>query len=81
MSLLRIECLESRIDKPREHYGRFAINPLNSSQAITLGNALRRTLLSDLEGTAIVSERIEGLNQEFYTNQGIKEYDLQIKLN
>jgi len=81
MSLLRIECLESRIDKPREHYGRFAINPLNSSQAITLGNALRRTLLSDLEGTAIVSARIAGVNHEFSTIPGVREDVLEILLN
>nr|YP_010336572.1 RNA polymerase alpha subunit [Rhodospora sordida]UNJ14978.1 RNA polymerase alpha subunit [Rhodospora sordida] len=81
MSLLQIECLESRIDKPREHYGQFAISPLNSSQALTIGNALRRTLLSDLEGTAIVAARIAGVNHEFSTIPGVREDVLEILLN
>nr|YP_010335981.1 RNA polymerase alpha subunit [Tsunamia transpacifica]QUE27871.1 RpoA [Tsunamia transpacifica]UNJ14387.1 RNA polymerase alpha subunit [Tsunamia transpacifica] len=81
MSVLQIECLESRVDKPREHYGQFAISPLNSSQALTLGNALRRTLLSDLEGTAIVSVKIAGVNHEFSTIPGVREDVLEILLN
>nr|YP_010336769.1 RNA polymerase alpha subunit [Stylonema alsidii]UNJ15175.1 RNA polymerase alpha subunit [Stylonema alsidii] len=81
MSLLQIECLESRIDKPREHYGHFAIRPLNSSQAITIGNALRRTLLADLQGTAIVAARIAGVNHEFSTIPGVREDVLEILLN
>jgi len=81
MSLLQIECLESRIDKPREHYGKFTICPLNASQAMTIGNTLRRTLLSDLEGTAIVSAKIAGVNHEFSTIPGVREDVLEILLN
>nr|YP_010336177.1 RNA polymerase alpha subunit [Chroodactylon ornatum]UNJ14583.1 RNA polymerase alpha subunit [Chroodactylon ornatum] len=81
MPLLQIECLESRINKPCEHYGQFAISPLNSSQAITVGNALRRTLLSDLEGTAIVAARIAGIHHEFSTIPGVREDVLEILLN
>nr|YP_010338512.1 RNA polymerase alpha subunit [Rhodaphanes brevistipitata]UNJ18462.1 RNA polymerase alpha subunit [Rhodaphanes brevistipitata] len=81
MSLLQIECLEARIDKPREHYGQFAISPLNSTQALTVGNALRRTLLSDLEGTAIVAVKIAGVSHEFSTIPGVREDVLEILLN
>lgn len=81
MTLLQIECLESRINKPRDHYGQFAISPLNSSQAVTVGNALRRTLLSDLEGTAIVAVKIAGVNHEFSTIPGVREDVLEILLN
>nr|YP_009296912.1 DNA-directed RNA polymerase alpha subunit [Bangiopsis subsimplex]AOM66255.1 DNA-directed RNA polymerase alpha subunit [Bangiopsis subsimplex]ARO90383.1 DNA-directed RNA polymerase subunit alpha [Bangiopsis subsimplex] len=81
MSLLQIECLESRIDKPRDHYGQFAISPLRSSQAITIGNALRRTLLSDLEGTAIAAVKLAGVNHEFSTISGVREDVLEILLN
>nr|YP_010336375.1 RNA polymerase alpha subunit [Goniotrichopsis reniformis]UNJ14781.1 RNA polymerase alpha subunit [Goniotrichopsis reniformis] len=81
MSLLQIECIESRINKPCEHYGQFSIRPLNSSQALTIGNALRRTLLSDLQGTAIVAARIAGVNHEFSTIPGVREDVLEILLN
>ena len=45
-----IACVESRIQGPRDYYSKFTIGPLDKGQGTTLGNALRRTLLSDLEG-------------------------------
>lgn len=81
MTQFEIECIESRIDDPRDHYDKFLIEPLEQGQGITLGNALRRVLLSDLEGTAIVSVRIAGVNHEFSTISGIREDVLEILLN
>jgi DNA-directed RNA polymerase subunit alpha len=81
MTQFEIECIESRIDDPRDHYDKFLIEPLEPGQGITLGNALRRVLLSDLEGTAIVSVRIAGVNHEFSTISGIREDVLEILLN
>lgn len=56
--LLNIKCLEHKINETKNHYGRFAIGPLNIGQGITLGNSLRRTLLSDITGIAITNARI-----------------------
>jgi DNA-directed RNA polymerase subunit alpha len=81
MALFEIECVESRIDGPRDHYDKFVLEPLTQGQGITIGNALRRVLLSDLEGTSIVSVRIAGVNHEFSTISGIREDVLEILLN
>jgi len=81
MAQFEIECVESRIDGPRDHYDKFVLEPLEQGQGITIGNALRRVLLSDLEGTAISSVRIAGVNHEFSTISGIREDVLEILLN
>ena len=70
MAQFQIECVESRTDGARGQYGSFVIEPLNQGQGITLGNALRRSILSDLEGTAIAAVRIAGVNHEFSTIPG-----------
>lgn len=81
MAQFEIECVESRIDGPRDHYDKLVLEPLEQGQGITIGNALRRILLSDLEGTSIVSVRIAGVNHEFSTISGIREDVLEILLN
>nr|YP_009732073.1 RNA polymerase alpha subunit [Gracilaria edulis]QHS70488.1 RNA polymerase alpha subunit [Gracilaria edulis]UAD85654.1 RNA polymerase subunit alpha [Gracilaria edulis] len=81
MNNLQIECIESKIQSNRHQYGRFILQPLNKGQGITLGNSLRRTILSDLEGAAIVAVRIAGINHEFSTITGVKEDVLEILLN
>jgi DNA-directed RNA polymerase subunit alpha len=60
-----LTCIETYIDKDKSHYGCFIIEPLEIGQGITLGNALRRTLLSDLSGFAITGVRINNLKHEF----------------
>lgn len=81
MAQFEIECIESRIDGPRDHYDKFVLEPLDQGQGITIGNSLRRVLLSDLQGTSIVSVRIAGVNHEFSTIPGIREDVLEILLN
>ena len=81
MAQFEIECIESKSDKPRDFYGKFIIEPLDQGQGITVGNALRRVLLSDLEGSAITAVRISGVNHEFSTIPGIREYILELLLN
>jgi DNA-directed RNA polymerase subunit alpha len=81
MAQFGIECIESKLDTPRDHYGKFVLEPLDQGQGITVGNALRRVLLSDLEGTAIVAVRIAGINHEFSTLMGVREDVLEILLN
>nr|BDA97500.1 RNA polymerase alpha subunit [Cryptomonas sp. NIES-345]BDA98461.1 RNA polymerase alpha subunit [Cryptomonas sp. NIES-1327] len=75
------EHTESRVEEARDHYGKFIIQPLERGQGITIGNALRRVLLSDLEGSAIVAVRISGVNHEFSTIGGVREDILEILLN
>jgi len=75
------ECIESRTDKDRSQYGKFIIEPLARGQGTTVGNALRRVLLSNLEGTAVTSVRIDKVNHEFATIEGVREDVLEILLN
>ena len=64
-----------------EGYGKFVIEPLERGFGITLGNALRRVLLSSLQGSAITSVRIEGVLHEFSTLPGVIEDVTEIVLN
>lgn len=62
-------------------YGKFVIGPLERGQGITVGNALRRVLLSNLEGAAVTAVRIAGVTHEFMTVPGVREDVLDILLN
>jgi DNA-directed RNA polymerase subunit alpha len=64
-----------------ERYGRFLAEPLENGYGITLGNALRRVLLSSLPGAAITSVRIEQVEHEFSTIKGVVEDATQLLLN
>lgn len=64
-----------------ENYTRFKIEPLEPGYGITLGNALRRILLSSLPGAAITSVKIDGVAHEFSTITGVKEDVTEIILN
>jgi len=64
-----------------EHQGQFEFRPLEPGYGITVGNSLRRILLSSLEGFAIASVRIEGVDHEFSTIKGIVEDVTEIVLN
>lgn len=62
-------------------YGKFVCEPLERGFATTVGNALRRVLLSSLQGAAIVAARIEGVQHEFTTIEGVMEDVTEIVLN
>ncbi|MBF0553466.1 MAG: DNA-directed RNA polymerase subunit alpha [Nitrospirae bacterium] len=62
-------------------YGRLIAEPLERGYGITIGNALRRVLLSSIEGAAITSVKFEGVYHEFSTIKGVKEDVVQIVLN
>ena len=72
---------EVKIDKVSDEFGRFILDPLNEGYAITIGNALRRILLSSIPGVAVVGVEIEGVEHEFSTIEGVKEDVLNIILN
>ena len=63
------------------NYGRFVISPLESGYGITIGNALRRILLSSLDGAAVTSIRITDVSHEFTDIPGVREDVLQVMLN
>jgi DNA-directed RNA polymerase subunit alpha len=63
------------------NYGKFIAEPLERGYGVTLGNALRRALLSSIEGTAVTSVKIEGVPHEFSTIDGVLEDVPEIILN
>ncbi len=64
-----------------EYNGRFEFRPLEPGFGITVGNALRRILLSSLEGFAITSVRIDGVDHEYSTIKGVMEDMTELILN
>lgn len=74
----RIECVETSEDNT---YARFTIEPLERGYGNTLGNSLRRVLLSSLPGAAVTSVKIEGVLHEFSTIPGVVEDTTEIILN
>lgn len=81
MTQFLISCKESRIEHKRSFYGSFSLGPFEGGQSLTIANALRRTLLSELKGLAIVSVQIEGVLHEYSSLPGVKESVLDILLN
>ncbi|WP_066640434.1 DNA-directed RNA polymerase subunit alpha [Desulfolucanica intricata] len=74
----RIECVETNEDNT---YGKFIVEPLERGYGITLGNSLRRILLSSLPGVAVTSVKIDGVLHEFSTVPGVREDVTEIILN
>lgn len=73
-----IECVERNDDGS---YGKFVVEPLERGYGITLGNALRRVLLSSLPGAAVTAIRVDGVYHEFSTIKGVIEDLTEIILN
>nr|YP_010987837.1 RNA polymerase alpha subunit [Aporosa dioica]WON66269.1 RNA polymerase alpha subunit [Aporosa dioica] len=78
---LRWKCIESRIDSKRLFYGRFILSPLMKGQADTIGIAMRRALLGEIEGTCITRAKSEKIPHEFSTIAGIQESVHEILMN
>ena len=74
----RIECVENPGDSS---YGKYVVEPLERGYGTTLGNSLRRILLSSLPGTAVTTIKIAGVQHEFSTIPGVKEDVTEIVLN
>ena len=69
------------LEETTETYGRFVIQPLERGFGVTIGNALRRVLLSSLQGVAITALKIDGVQHEFSTIEGVTEDVADIILN
>ncbi|MCS6782881.1 MAG: DNA-directed RNA polymerase subunit alpha [Gloeomargarita sp. SKYBB_i_bin120] len=78
MAQFKVEVVET---SGQQQYGRFVLEPLHQGQGTTVGNALRRVLLGDLEGAAITAVHIEGVTHEFSTVPGLREDVLELMLN
>nr|YP_008992669.1 RNA polymerase alpha subunit [Gossypium herbaceum]ADZ74509.1 RNA polymerase alpha subunit [Gossypium herbaceum] len=75
------KCVESRTDSKRLYYGRFILSPLMKGQADTIGIAMRRALLGELEGTCITRAKSEKIPHEYSTIVGIQESVHEILMN
>ena len=73
MSMTEFEKPKIERVEASENYGKYIVDPLERGFGQTLGNALRRVLLSSLPGAAVTSVRIEGVQHEFSTIPGVKE--------
>lgn len=80
-SLIKPKYLEVEKDTRTDTYAKFVAKPLERGFGLTLGNALRRILLSSLQGAAITSVRIDGIQHEFSAIPGVQEDVLNIILN
>nr|YP_009229105.1 RpoA [Iris sanguinea]YP_010540212.1 RNA polymerase alpha subunit [Iris typhifolia]ALS46369.1 RpoA [Iris sanguinea]UYF20348.1 RNA polymerase alpha subunit [Iris typhifolia]WEG37591.1 RNA polymerase alpha subunit [Iris typhifolia] len=78
---LQWKCVESRVDSKRLYYGRFVLSPLRKGQADTIGIAMRRALLGEIEGTCITRAKSEKVPHEYSTIVGIEESVHEILIN
>ncbi|KAE9617798.1 putative DNA-directed RNA polymerase [Lupinus albus] len=78
---LRWKCVESRVYSKRLYYGRFSLSPLMKGQADTIGIAMRRVLLGEIEGTCITRAKSEKIPHDYSTLIGIQESVHKILMN
>lgn len=78
---LKIKCVNTTTSSDGSQYGKFVIEPLEKGFGTTIGNSLRRVLLSSLEGTAVTSVRIEGITHEYTSIPGVQEDVIDVMLN
>jgi DNA-directed RNA polymerase subunit alpha len=79
--MFQVQCLQSTEKTETELYSKYYIGPFIKGQSSTIGNTLRRVLLSSLQGLAIVGARINDINHEFSTIPHVKEDVIDILLN
>lgn len=78
---LKIKNVNTTTSSDGSQYGKFIIEPMEKGFGTTIGNALRRVLLSSLEGTAVTSARIEGITHEYTAIPGVLEDVIDVMLN
>ena len=81
VSMIRPVSLELDKDTTKDNYAKFVAKPLERGYGLTLGNSLRRVLLSSLQGAGIVAIKIDGVDHEFGTINNVKEEVSEIILN
>nr|ARI46825.1 RNA polymerase alpha subunit [Olax imbricata] len=78
---LQWKCVESRVDNNRFYYGRFILSPLMKGQADTIGIAMRKALLGEIEGTCITRAKSQKVPHEYSTILGVQESVHEILMN
>ena len=78
---LKIKCINTTTGSDGAQYGKFVVEPLEKGFGTTIGNALRRVLLSSLEGAAVTAVRIDGITHEYTSIPGIVEDAVDTMLN
>ena len=81
MSQITIKCLENKTNNDGSLYGKFLIEPFDRGFGATIGNSLRRILLSSISGPAVTGVKIEGVTHEFSSVPGVLEDVIDIMLN
>ena len=81
MSQISIKCLENKTNNDGSLYGKFLLEPFDRGFGTTIGNSLRRILLSSIPGSAVTAVRIEGMTHEFSSVPGVVEDVIDILLN
>ncbi len=79
--MLNLVLPKIELDAQTRNYGRFVIGPMESGYGITVGNSLRRVLMSSLEGAAVTSVQIRGIHHEFSTIPNVREDMTSLLLN
>lgn len=80
-SALQWRCVEANVESDRLHYGRFAVSPFRVGQANTVGIAMRRALLGEVEGAAVTCATFKNVAHEYSVMDGVQESVLDILLN
>src|SRR5579862_8236878 len=78
LTIPEIKVLEQNED---QGYAKFVVEPLDRGYGVTLGNSLRRVLLSSIPGAAVTSVKIDGVLHEFSTIPGVKEDVVELVMN
>nr|YP_009175405.1 RNA polymerase subunit alpha [Cupressus gigantea]ALG65380.1 RNA polymerase subunit alpha [Cupressus gigantea] len=76
-----LKCVEFRVESDRFNYGRFTLSPLRKGQANTIGSAIRRVLLGEIEGTCITRAKFHNISNEYSAIIGIEESIHEILMN
>nr|UAT96822.1 RNA polymerase alpha subunit [Elaphoglossum marginatum var. marginatum] len=79
---IRVKCVESKTENRRLHYGRFIVSPFKRGQVSTVGIAMRKASLEEVQGTSITRARFQGVVHEYSTIKGVKEtiHDVLVNL-
>jgi DNA-directed RNA polymerase subunit alpha len=79
--MINITCIENNLYKDGSHLSYIILQPLNLGHGLSIGNSIRRTLLSEISGSAIKGVRINNIQSEFTETVGVKEDTVEILLN
>ena len=71
--MFQVQCLQSKVQTSTDHYSKYSIGPFIKGQSTTVGNTLRRVLLSNLQGLAIIGVLLQELTMNFQQFRMLKK--------